>query len=113
MKSGVRKEHVEQFRNNLLTSLIRCKEELNRVETVLWEKENSFALWWNSKFSKVWEMTIYDKEVVAAHSLRYGFQRMGLKSRIEEQSTLLERLDYAIKNDVGVVFEDSDYDLLK
>ena len=113
MKSEVSKEHVEQFRNKLLTCLTKHKEELDSIETVVWKKENSFALWWNSKFSKLWEMTVYDKDVVARNSLRYGFQRIGLKSRIEKQSTLLERLDYAIRNNVGVVFEDSDYNLLK
>lgn len=113
MKSEVRIEHIAQFRNKLLTSLIQNKKELDNIETVVWKKENSFALWWNSKFSKVWEMTVYDKDVVARNSLRYGFQRIGLKSRIEKQSTLLERLDYAIRSNVGVVFEDSDYNLLK
>lgn len=112
MKSELRKEHVEQFRNKLLTCLTKHKEELDRIEAVLWKEHNRFALWWNSKFSKVLEIHIYDKDVVARNSLRYGLQRAELEHLIEKQSTLLERLDYAIKNGVSVVFEDSDYDLL-
>ena len=36
MKSEVRKEHVEQFRNKLLTCLTKHKEELDSIETVVW-----------------------------------------------------------------------------
>ena len=113
MKSEVRIEHIAQFRNKLLTSLIQNKKELERIETVLWKEHNRFALWWNSKFHKVLEMPIYNKEVVSRNSLRYGLQRAELEHLIGKQSTLLERLDYAIENGASVVFEDSDYNLLK
>jgi hypothetical protein len=112
MKSEIKVQDIELFLSRLDKALQANKVELDRIETVIWKKENSLALFWNKHFGKWYAMEVYDKELVAKHSIRYGFQRWDLQEAICKQEQLKERLKYAIQSNSSVVFEDSDYRLL-
>lgn len=112
MKLEIKVQDVELFLGRLDKALQANKAELDRIETVVWKKENSFALFWNKHFGKWYAMTIYDKDLAVTHSIRYGFQRWDLQEIIYKQEQLKERLEYAIQSNSSVVFEDSDYKLL-
>ena len=117
MKNEIHKDHLEQFKYRLLLSIQNSKRDLDFIETSLWKKANRPALWWNNLMLRIklhrFKMTICSKEVVVKHSIEYLFQRCELMATIEKKTMLLERLDYAIRNKIGVVLEDSDYTLLK
>lgn len=117
MKNEIHKDHLEQFKDRLLLSIQNSKGDLDFIETSLWKKVNRTALWWNNLMLCIklprFKTTIYSKEVVVKHSIQYLFQRCELMATIEKKTMLLERLDYAIRNKIGVVLEDSDYTLLK
>ena len=112
MKSEIKEEHIQLFLDKLNVSMQATKTKLDRIETVIWKEENRFALFWNKHFGKWYAMEVYDKELVAKHSIRYGFQRWDLQEAICKQEQLKERLKYAIQSNSSVVFEDSDYRLL-
>ena len=112
MKSEIKVQDIELFLSRLDKALQANKVELDRIETVIWKKENSLALFWNKHFGKWCTMQVYDKELVAKHSIRYGLQRWDLQEAICKQEQLKERLKYAIQSNSSVVFEDSDYRLL-
>ena len=117
MKSEIKEEHIQLFLDKLNVSMQATKTKLDRIETVIWKEENRFALFWNKHFGKWchWKwctMTVYGKELVEKHSIRYAFQRCDLKETIYKQEQLHERLKYAIQANSSVIFEDSDYRLL-
>lgn len=117
MKNEIHKDHLEQFKDRLLLSLQNSNGDLDFIETSLWKNANRTALWWNNLMLRIklprFKMTIYSKEEVVEHSVQYLLQRCEMIDAIEKKTMLLERLDYAIKNNTRVVFEDSDYSLLK
>lgn len=113
MKSEIKAQDINLFLQKLDEALLLNKAELDRIETVVWKKENSFALFWNKWLGMHYTMKVYDKELVAKNSIRYGFQRWNLQELISQQELLRARLVYAITADSFVILEDSDYRLLK
>ena len=113
MKSEIKAKDIALFLEKLDKALDSNKAELDRIEIVVWEKENSFALLWNKWLGMHYSMKVYDKELVSKNSIRYGFQRWNLQELISQQELLRERLVYAIVADSFVILEDSDYKLLK
>lgn len=111
--SQIKVQEIPNFVEKLKAALQANRHRLSYIEQEVWKRHNRWALLWNKYFGNCIEATVDSVEYAAANSLWALAQRYYLEQDIEEQESLLTRLEYALATDSFIMLEDSDYELLE
>lgn len=113
MISQIKVQEIPNFIEELKAARQANRDELSYIEHEVWKRHNRWALLWNKYFGNYVKATVDSVEYAADNSLWALAQRYHLEQDIEEQESLLMRLEYALTTDSFIMLEDSDYELLE